>query len=266
MRKFICGFTLLSALLLAACTTATTPVPTALPSGQPTITSPTGYRPVQSGDTIEGESIGYQYVLPSLEQPVVTIAASPFLQHFVAINPDLNDGLLAFIRELPGDKKIYAFEEANPRQTTPQLVSWDATKPVEIVYIGLPRDKRDWSVTEEQDNQIEAAYKIVRRKDGGLRFIDAYGRNALFYSGAVWTTNGTGIGLMLSSRLALLKMILNDQRYQTGKDVMQNYPPAYSQYDPRVLRIDPSKEGLSMNQDWALITFPGPNSGLPASP
>ena len=259
MRQlFVCGVLFLTGLLVAC--GAPTPTP---PASTPAIMLGT-YRPVQTGDTIEGVNIGYQYILPSLQQPVVVLAFSPYLLHFAHVKPELTDGLVTFIWDLPKDKNILAFDENDPKQTAPQLMSWDGNKPVEVIFIPLPEDKRSWSVTEEDENGIQAAYKIVRRKDGGLRFIDAYGKAAIYSAGELSTINGTGMGLMLSARLALLRMILNDPKYQAGKNVMQDPPPDYSQYDPRILKLDPTKEGISINRDWVLITIPGPNSGMAA--
>lgn len=260
MQKIIYGLALMSALWLVGCGT---PIPTPTPNQTPVIVSPTGYRPVQSGDMIEGQNIGYHYVLPSLEQPVVTIAFSPYLLHYANIKPELKDGLIAFIRDLPKNKQVYAFDESNPKQLTPQLVSWDASKPFEIVFIPLSEDALAWSVTEEDSGEIQAAYKIVKRKDGGLRFIDAYGKAAIFSAGELATTNGTGMGLLFSARLALLRMILSDPKYQNGRNVMDPMPD-FSQYDSRILKLDPTKEGISINRDWVITTIPGPNPGLAA--
>lgn len=248
--------------LLVACGTPVTPKAVAvLPT--PAIVSPSGYRPIQTGDEVEGVTIGYQFILPSIERPVVVIAASAYLLHFITVKAELVDGLVSYIQSLPKDKSIYAFDENDPKQTEPKLMTWDATKPVEIVFIPLPEDKRSWSVT-EGDGAIEAAYKIIRRKDGGLRVVDAYGKNAIYSAGELPTINGTGMGLMFSARLALLKMILDDPRYQRGANVMTTFPPDYGQYDARVLVLDPSKEGTFINRDWVLVTRPGPNPGLAA--
>lgn len=262
MRKIISGLALGGVLWLVACT-ATTPTPSASTSAaQPTLVAPSGYRPVQAGDVVEGVTIGYQFVFPSIEHPVLVIAASPYILHFIAIKESMAGGLVPYIQDLPKNNRIYAFDENDPNQGEPKLMAWDATKPVEVVFIPLPDGKHNWSVSEGED-QIEAAYKIVRRRDGGLRFVDAYGKNAIYSAGGIYTTNGTGVGLMLSARLGLLKTILSDPKYQRGTNVMQHYPPNYDQYDPRIIKLDPSKEGLNINRDWVIITRPGPAIGLP---
>ncbi len=249
--------------LLAACGGTATPAPPPAPTvGQPTaITLQGGYRPIQPGDSVEGAPIGYHYVFPSLDQPVVVIAASPYLLHFVSVKPELAGGLVSYIKELAKFQTVYAFDENDPSQTDPKLMSWDASKPVEVVFIPIQEGKHKWSVT-DGDDTVEDAYKIVRRKDGGLRFVDAYGKNALFSAGGMFTINGSGVGLMLSSRLALLKMILSDPKYQRGANVMAINPPSLDQYDPRIVKLDPSKEGLGKNRDWLLVSRPGPNPGL----
>ncbi|MBI5302968.1 MAG: hypothetical protein HY868_12595 [Chloroflexi bacterium] len=266
MRKSVFIVALLALGWLTACSsTAPTPRDTnATPAPYSTVVLPSGYRPLQQGDAVEGVTIGYQFILPSYEQPIAVIAASPYLLHFVSIKPALRDGLIAYIREFPQNKTVLAFDETDPNQNAPKPMTWNTNQPVEIALIPLPEGKHVWSVTEEDENGLQAAYKIVRRKDGGLRFIDAYGKAATFSAAGLNTTNGTGMGLMFSARLALLRMILSDSRYQVGKNVMQDHLPDYSQYDPRILKLDPSKEGIAMNRDWVLVTIPGPNSGMAA--
>ncbi|MBI4789754.1 MAG: hypothetical protein HY782_22205 [Chloroflexi bacterium] len=248
--------------LLAACASPVV-TPTA-PAATPVLISPTGYRPVQTGDVIETLPISYEYVLPSLNDPKVVLAFNFNLLHFVSVKPELSNGLVAYIRDLPKGKQIYAFDENDPKQTQPKLVSWDATKPVEYVILPLPEGDSNWSVIETDQGEIQTAYKLVRRKDGGLRFIDAYGKSAIYSAGALGTINGTGVGLMLSARLALLRTILDDPKYQRGTDVMETNRPDLKQYDPRVLVLDPTKEGIAMNRDWVLFSRPGPNPGLAA--
>ncbi len=248
---------------LAACT-GKTPTQTPQPSAPASATSVIlqgGYRPVQQNDTIEDAPIGYNFILPSLDQPVVVIAASPYLLHFIAVKPELTQGLVAYIKELGKYQNILMFDENNPNQAEPKLMSWDASKPVEVVYIPVPEGKHVWSVT-DGDDAVEDAYKIVRRKDGGLRFIDAYGKNALFTAGNTATVNGSAVGLMLSSRLALLHLILADPKYQRGANVLAISPPTLDQYDPRIVKLDPTKQGMAMNRDWLLVSRPGPNPGL----
>lgn len=264
MKKSIWLFVTVFAGLLAACGT---PVPTMAPklaASVPTIISPTGYRPIQAGDEVEGATISYQYVVPSLEKPAVLIALGANLLQLVVVKTELAAGLVTFIQELPKDQSVYAFDENDPQQTEPKLMTWDARKPVELAFIALPQAKRSWSVTEVHDNEIQAAYKIIRRKDGGLRFVDAYGFIALQSANNTFTLNGGGTGLMFSARLALLQVILSDTQYQRGENVIGNHPPSLSQYDARVLKIDPARTGLAMNQDWVLFSRPGPNPGMVA--
>ena len=260
MKNFIFAISIAAIFLLVACSTPSTQV--LAPTQNSIIIG--SYRPVQTGDTIEGVNIGYQYILPSQERPVLVIAASQFLLHFITIKEEMKNGLVAYAQDLPKGNNINAFDENDTKQSAPKLMTWDASKPVEIVFIPLPEDQRTWSVTEEDENGIQAAYKIVRRKDGGLRFIDAYGKNALYSSEGLVTIYGSGLGLMLSARLALLRTILTNPNYQRGKNVMITYPPDYAQYDSRVLILDPSKEGLQVNRDWVLMTLPGPNPGMVA--
>jgi hypothetical protein len=73
-----------------------------------------------------------------------------------------------------------------------------------------------------------------------------------------------GIGLMLSARLALLKTILSNEKYQRGENVMETTPPTMEQYDPRILRINPAAIGLAQNEDWVLSARPGPGGGKQA--
>jgi hypothetical protein len=77
---------------------------------------------------------------------------------------------------------------------------------------------------EGDDKETQAAYKIVRRKDGGLRFIDAYGLVALNSASNTFTLNGSGGGLMFSARMALLRLILSNAKYQRGVNAMESNP------------------------------------------
>jgi hypothetical protein len=176
----------------------------------------------------------------------------------------MSAGLVAYIRELPADKPVLAFDEANPGQTEPQSLKWDASKPVEIIFIPLTEGKHIWSVTETYKNEVQAAYKIVRRKDGGLRFIDAYGIPALQSANTLLPGYQGGVGLMLSARLALLRAILTNAKYQRGENVMESNPPTPGQYDPRVLKINPNASGLAQNEAWVLSARPAPGGGLSA--
>jgi len=251
--------------LLAGCVPPATPLPTAPPAVTPLpeIISPTGYRPLQPGDVVEGATISYHYILPSLEQPVVVLAFGQNLMQLVTIKPELSAGLMAYIQDLRQDpRRIYAFDEADPAQSEPKLVNWDASKPLEIAFIPITEGQHNWSVTESQDNEIRAGYKLIRRQDGGLRFVDAYDPLALNSFVIVTTRNGSGAGLVFAARLALLRLILADPTYQRGADVLANQPPTTAQYDPRILKLDPTRTGLDQNLDWALVSRPGPNPGI----
>ncbi len=250
---------------LAACgsTPAQPPAPTATVATAPTIVAPAGYRPIQSGDRVEGATISYQYILPSLEHPVVVIAFGTNLIQLVSIKPELGDGLVEYAQDLAKEgKSIYAFDENDPTQKEPRPMTWETSKPIEIVFIPLTEGSHSWSVTETQGGEVQAAYKIIRRKDGGLRFVDAYGLVALNSANNMFTLNGGGTGLVFSSRLALLRLILADAKYQRGENLMASFPPEFSQYDPRILKLDPSRTGLAMDKDWVLFSRPGPNPGL----
>lgn len=263
--KFLSLVSIALLALLASCVPPATPLPTATPAVTPLseIVSPTGYRPLQPGDVVEGATISYHYILPSLEQPVVVIAFGQNLMQLVTIKPELSAGLVAYIQDLAKEpKSIYAFDEADPAQSEPKLVNWDASKPLEIAFIPITEGQHNWSVTESQDNEIRAGYKLIRRQDGGLRFVDAYDPLALNSFVIVTTRNGGGAGLVFSARLALLKLILTDAAYQRGADVLANQPPTTTQYDPRILKLDPTRTGLDQNLDWALVSRPGPNPGI----
>ena len=56
-----------------------------------TITAPSGYRPPQVGDAIEGATIAYQYILPSLDKPAVVFAFGANLLQLVTVRPELSD-------------------------------------------------------------------------------------------------------------------------------------------------------------------------------
>src|SRR5450759_5307323 len=59
------------------------------------IVAPSGYRPLQLGDQIEGTQISYQYVLPSLDQPAVDLAFGVNLLHLLSVKPGLIDNLVS---------------------------------------------------------------------------------------------------------------------------------------------------------------------------
>ena len=262
--KGIILWMVLAAAMLVACGT---PLPTAVPTtavelGQATLTAPTGYRPLQKNDQIEGTQIAYQYIVPSLDQPSIDVAFGVDLLDLVTLKPTLTSGLAAFAQDLTkSPRNIQGFDENDPYQAQPKPLTIDANKPLEVAYLSLTEGTHFWSVTETDAGDVRSAYKLVRRKDGGLRVIYAYDV-ITSHSIQFATINGTGAGLVFSSRLALLKLLLTDPAYQRGENVVALKPPTPDQYDPRVLKIDPSKEGLAQDLDWVLISRPGPNPGM----
>ncbi len=262
MQKIILFASLLTAVWLAGCGT---PVPTLAPTATPlsSIMLPGNYRPLQLGDMVEGAKIGYQYIVPSEQQPVGVVAFSEGLVQLVSIKPELRDGLTAYLSEIAKNpKNILAFDENDPAQTEPKPMTWDATKPIEIAFIKIADGAHVWNVTETDNGEIRTAYKFVRRKDGGLRFVDAYDLSTLYSLGGVMTLNGGGAGLAFASRLALLKLFLNDPAYQRGENVIAKKLPDPTQYDPRVIKLDPQAQGLAQDLDWVLVSRAGPNGGL----
>ena len=270
MKRF-CFFLGVISMSLSACAAPSpAPVPAETRVGAPTIVAANGYRPIQEGDKLEEGGISYQYVLPSLEQTVVTLAFNVNLLQYVSVKPALTNGALNYFREiqtyLKEGKTILGFDETDPKQTDPKALIFDGTKPVEIAFLPLAEKSRKWNVTEVFEGETYSAYKIVRRTDGGLRFIDAYGTNALHSANDLQTTNGGGSGLIFSARVALLKLILTNPKYQRGVDVFANNPVNSSAYDARIVRIDPTKQGLDQNRDWLLVSRPGPGGGLQLPP
>jgi len=222
------------------------------------------YLPLQHGDTVEGVTIDYQYVLPSLDNPKVVVAFGRNLLNLIQINKNMSEGFAAYAQEVLKDAgPVLAFDEANPTQSEPQPLTIDAGKPVEIAFIPIGETQRRWSVTESADGEIRSAYKIIRRRDGGLRFVDAYDIVTLQSLTGILTPQGNGTGLGFSARLAQLRLILTDPDYQRGANVMQNKPPDTGKYDPRALKLDPAKPGLSQNVEWVLIAQPAPSTGIP---
>ncbi len=264
MRKIALLISVTLCVALSSACASPTPAPTVQPTATliSNIISPSGYRPVQTGDVIEGAKIGYQYIIPSPEQPVVVVAFGERMVELVSVKQELKAGLVAYIQELVKEpRSIYAFDESDPAHVEAEPVTLTANQPVEIVIIPLNDQPHTWSVTETEQGETRAAYKLIRRKDGGLRFVDAYGLEAMNSAATLATLNGGGAGLVYSARLALLRLILSDARYQRGGDVMTSYPPALNQYDARVLKIDPSLPGILQNTDWVLVSRPGPNPG-----
>ncbi len=258
-----------SALLVACGTPVPTLAPTApAPFKPPEIVTANGYRPVQAGDMIEDSRIDYQYLLPSQDKPVVVIALGQNLLQLISIKPQLTDGLVTYIQELvKTPRTIWGFDENNPKQTQPAQLTIEANKPVEFVFVYVPADStHNWSVVEKDGDELRAAYKLIRRKDGGLRVVDGYDLTALNSFNTMMTLNGGGTGLAFSARLALLRAILENPAYQRGENVMDTQPPQVSQYDARVLKIDPSQPGAFQNQDWVLVSRATPGGGIPLPP
>jgi hypothetical protein len=261
------GILFMIAFITAMLVACGTPLPTAVPTtafefGQETLAAPNGYRPLQKNDHIEGTQIAYQYLVPSIEQPIVDIAFSVNLLDLLTLKPTLTGGLTAFAQDLgKSPRSILGFDENDPYQTEPKPVTIDANKPLEIAFISLTEGTHYWSVAETDSGQVRAAYKFIRRKDGGLRVIYAYDTSTL-HSIQFATINGTGTGLVFSARLALLKLLLTDSAYQHGENAVALKPPTIDQYDPRILKVDPSKEGLAQDLDWVLFSRPGPNPGM----
>jgi len=257
--------------VLALCVACAAPKPTVTPV-PPSPATPTplpalagAYKPIQLNDVIEGAKIGYQYVLPSPDKPTVVVAFGEGMLELVSVKQSLQNSLVEYIRELSREpRQVYAFDEADPDQADPKLLTLEANRPVEIVIIPINGENRYWSVIETEQGDIRAAYKLVRRKDSGLRFIDAYSLEAMNSFTQLATLNGGGAGLVFSARLALLKLILSDEAYQHGLDVIANHPPQISQYDPRILKIDPAQPGILQNTDWVLVSQTGPNADRPA--
>lgn len=254
---------LILALLLAACAPS---IPTPPPTGTgPQSSSVYGsYRPLQKNDVVEGATIDYQYLVPSDGNPVVDLALGQNLLQLVSINPQMTNGLVAFAQDVTREThSIYAFDENSPDQPEPKMVKIEANKPLEVAIVKISDGTHYWSVTETQDGNVRAGFKFIRRSDGGLRFVMAYDLVAL-NNFTTMVGGGVGGGLVYSARLALLNLFLTDPTYQRGENVLDTHPPDTSKYDPRVLKIDPSKEGLAQNVAWAITTRPGPNPGLPS--
>ena len=272
MRRFFLFGVILGAVLTACA--SPTPVPVAQTPSAPTLqptSAPGGYRPLEKGNVVEGIVVDYSYILPSAEhtnilpssdKPVIQIAMGQNLLQLINMNTQMTTGLVASIQELTNEpRNIYAFDENDPSQTQPTMVTIAANKPVEIVIGPMPEGKHNWSVTETQEGSLRAAYKLIRRaSDGGLRYVMAYDLTAL-NNFVTLLPGGNGGGLGFSSRLAVLKSLLGDPAYQRGENVLETKPLDVKQYDPRVLTIDPSREGLAQNVAWVLISRPAPNPG-----
>ena len=272
MRRIFLFGVILGAVLTACA--SPTPVPVSQTPSAPTLqptSAPGTYRPLEKGNVVEGIVVDYSYILPSAEytnilpsadKPVIQIAMGQNLLQLIQMNTQMTTGLVAFIQELTNEpRNIYAFDENDPSQTQPTMVTIAANKPVEIVIGPMPEGKHNWSVTETQEGSVRAAYKLIRRaSDGGLRYVMAYDLTAL-NNFVTLLPGGNGGGLVFSSRLAVLKSLLSDPAYQRGENVLETKPLDVKQYDPRVLTIDPSREGLAQNVAWVLISRPAPNPG-----
>ncbi|MBI5879370.1 MAG: hypothetical protein HZB53_17110 [Chloroflexi bacterium] len=252
---------LLGLLVIAGCGAATptaAPAPTA--TAMPSIVLAGGYRPLQTGDNVEGATIDYQYILPSPDKPTLVIAFGQQMLTLVQVNPEMSDGLVAYMSEvLAQSGSVLAFDEADPQQDTPKAITFDKTRPVEIAFIPLTEGQHAWSAFESAGGETHTAYKIIRRRDGGLRFVDAYDIVVLQSYNNIITRLGNGTGLGFSARLAQLKMILAGPAYQFGANPMQARPPDITKYDPRVLKVDTNKTGLDMNVAWVLLSRNAPS-------
>lgn len=263
-RTLLFAIAVLAAFLVGCGTPVPTVAPQATFAAPPALVSPTGYRPLQNGDPIEGTQITYQYVLPSLDQPVVNLAFGANLLHLIGVKPELTSGLVTFAQELIKEPRtVYGFDENDPTQTAPKLVTIEPNKPLEVAFIFIEDVPHTWAATETDQGETRTGFKLIRRKDGGLRIVNAYDTVTL-HSIGFQTINGEGAGLVFSARLALLQVILTDPAYQRGENVFAKKPPTLDQYDPRILKLDPSQEGLAQDKDWVLVSRPGPNSGLAA--
>jgi hypothetical protein len=266
MKTFLFSMVVV-ALILAGCGT---PVPTPAPTetASPSLILTGGYRPPQQNDIIEEVKIGYQYIVPSQDNPVGVIAFSEGLIQLMSIKPELSNGLVAFFQDIAKENKpVLAFDENDATQKVAKVMTWDPKKPIEIIFMKLPDPSQNsWSVHETDNGELRAAYKFVVRKDGGLRFVDGYDLTTINSFNQLRTLNGGGTGLGFSARLALLRTIMNTPAYQRGENVMASAPPSPSQYDPRILKIDPTQEGLAQDLDWVIVSRPGPSGGIPIVP
>ena len=264
MSKFILFGLFLLLGLVTACNAAT-PTPrsaVATPAAYATVVLPNGYRPLQQGDVVEDQTISYQYVFPSQDKPVGVVAFGNNLLQLASLKTPLVNGLADYVYALAQNPFVaWAYDENNPNQKEPTQLKFEAGKPVEIAFIALPTGTHYWSVRESGGGETQAAYKIIRRKDGGLRFVDAYGLAALVSTQNTQTLNGGGAGLMFSARVAFLRTILSDAVYQRGDNPTSLKPPQLSQYDARILRINPQESGIAQNEDWVIVTIPLPNPG-----
>ena len=267
MKRVVFALTAIVVAILVGCgTPVPTPAPTDMPRDQ--LLLPGGYRPVQQNDFVEGAKIGYQYVVPSTDNPVAVIAFSEGLIQLMSIKTELRDGLVAYLQDIAKEAKpILAFDENDPTQKEPKTMTWDSKKPIEIVFVSIANNSQViWSMRETENAEIRAAYKLIRRKDGGLRFVDGYDLTTVNSFNTMRTLNGGGTGLGLSARLALLRLILSDATYQRGENIMAIQPPRIEQYDSRILKIDPTQQGLAQDRDWVLVSRPGPSGGIPVAP
>lgn len=265
MRKFIFIVALLVSLLTACSTPTPTPIREATPAPFATIVLSNGYRPLQQGDVVEGQMISYQYVFPSVDKPAGVIAFGNNLLQLANLKPSLVNGLADYAYALTQNPfTTWAYDENDPNQKEPKQLKFEGGKPIEIAFIALPNDARNWSVREIGGGEMQAAYKIIRRKDGGLRFVDAYGLAALVSARNTQTLNGGGVGLVFSARIAFLRAILSDPIYQRGDNPTSLKPPQLNQYDARILKINPQGSGILQNEDWVIVTISIPVPGRTA--
>lgn len=256
--------------LLSACASTSgqfpaTPSPTPLPI--PTVTSPNGYRPLQTFDTVAGVTVQYYYVKPSLEKPAAVIAFGPTIPELVEIRPGADQDFTSFIQETltgatgtDGMISILGFDINDASATEPKSIKIDPKRPVEFLFGVLSNNPTGgWSDVEgPAADDVREAYKLIRRKDGGLLFVDLYHFNTLLQMGGQPTLNGGLIGLTFASRIAALPFIVKMPIYQNGKQAIETNPFDYNRFDPRILRYDPTRQGAEAVRDWVLFSRPGP--------
>lgn len=257
-------------IVLTACASTSgqfpaTPSPTPLPI--PTVTSPNGYRPLQAFDTVAGVTVQYYYIKPSLENPAVVIAFGPSIPELVEIRQGVDRDLTSFIQDTmkgaastDGLVQTLGFEIDDPLATEPKPIQIDPKRPVEFLFGVLSNNPGvGWSDVEgPATDDVREAYKLIRRKDGGLLFVDLYHFNTLLQMAGQPTLNGGYVGLTFASRIAALPFILKLPVYQHGTQAIEKNPFDYNRFDPRVLRYDPTQEGIYAVRDWVLFSRPGP--------
>lgn len=259
-RLLVVAFALL---VLTACSqSGPTPIVTG-PTPATTATLSSTFQALKKGDQVEGAEVDYAYTLPNGTSPVIQVVFGKNMLHLGNINPQMQEGLISFARELNSEpQSLLGFDEREPNQSVPRSITLTPGAPVQFVVIKIPDGDRAWSVRETQEGEVRSAYKLIRRGDGGLRFVLAFDISAMNSFSSI-APQGAGAGLVYSARLALIKSILTDQRYQQGIDVFAANPPGTDKYDARILKLDPSREAMAQNVDWVIMTRPVPNAGIP---